>query len=45
MKKFVLFWFFRLYWLYTNKGRTEGNLLTVDFTPSTGEDVTWKVVF
>ena len=25
--------------------KTDGNLLTVDFTPSTGEDVSWKVIF
>jgi hypothetical protein len=25
--------------------KTEGNLLTVDFTPSTGDDVSWKVSF
>ena len=25
--------------------KTEGNLLTVDFTPATGDDVSWKVIF
>jgi hypothetical protein len=25
--------------------KAEGNLLTVDYTPSTGKDVEWKVYF
>ena len=29
----------------TSTMKTDGNLLMVDFTPSTGEDVTWKVIF